>query len=328
MSLFLLVIMITGVITWAVLQFNRSQSKLPVRLGYSFSDEYARQLGLDPIPVLETLLSEIHPHQIRLMSYWDEIEPNRGEYDFTMLDSEIALAKQHGVSVSLAIGLRQPRYPECHAPRWEKDLAGDLQHQTLLAYEAAVIKRYGSQVDSWQLENEASNRTFGICPKPDNKLLLSEYIQLKKLDSHPVIMNVSDEVGLPVGQPRGNEVGISLYRRYYENQWLKRYVSYPLPSWFYRIRAALIQVYSGRPVIIHELQAEPWGPTQVQWLSLAEQDKTMDATKLKAIIRFAKQTGIKQIDLWGAEWWYWRKIKAGDVSVWDAAKDIYSLNQK
>jgi hypothetical protein len=34
---------------------------------------------------------------------------------------------------------------------------------------------------------------------------------------------------------------------------------------------------------------------------------------------FARQIGAKDIDMWGGEWWYWRKVN-GDPSIWSAVK--------
>jgi len=30
---------------------------------------------------------------------------------------------------------------------------------------------------------------------------------------------------------------------------------------------------------------------------------------------------MRKIDLWGAEWWYWRKVKFNDPSLWNTAKE-------
>lgn len=318
------------VVIWALIKFDGQHHNQRSVLGISFSDDYARYLGLDPTETLTNLLDSMPIKHLRLMSYWNGIEATQGKYDYTELDKELNLAKRHGISVSLAIGLRQPHFPECHGPDWMSSLSADDWHKQLLNYEANLVDhvRGSVTITSWQLENEALNRTFGRCPKPDRRLLNNEYDQLKRLDPvRPIIMNVSDEVGLPVAKPYGDEVGISLYRTYFEGRWLKRYVTYPLPSWYYRVRAALIEVYSGRPVIIHELQAEPWGPDSAEKLSQNEQDKSMNAQKLTGIVEFAQLTGIREMDLWGAEWWYWRKVKTGDDSVWQAAKQVFEQNK-
>jgi hypothetical protein len=37
---------------------------------------------------------------------------------------------------------------------------------------------------------------------------------------------------------------------------------------------------------------------------------------------------MKKVDLWGAEWWYWRKVKMNDPSLWNAAREeVQKTNQ-
>jgi hypothetical protein len=67
-----------------------------------------------------------------------------------------------------------------------------------------------------------------------------------------------------------------------------------------------------KKVIIHELQAEPWGPKGTEQLSDAEQMKSMSSKALLASLKYAKATKIAYIDLWGLEWWFWRAKKYRD----------------
>jgi hypothetical protein len=32
------------------------------------------------------------------------------------------------------------------------------------------------------------------------------------------------------------------------------------------------------------------------------------------------------MDLWGAEYWYYRKVKLGDPSVWNVAREEFTRN--
>jgi hypothetical protein len=58
--------------------------------------------------------------------------------------------------------------------------------------------------------------------------------------------------------------------------------------------------------------------------SLAEQDKSLNATRLKQTVEAGRATGMKTIDLWGAEYWYYRKVKLHEPSVWNEARQIYA----
>lgn len=293
--------------------------------GVSFSIKYCRELGLDWQKVYLALLTELGVKRFRLMSYWDLVEEQRGIYDFTDLDWQFEQARQHGAKITLAIGLRQPRYPECHLPEWHKQLSKAKQYECLFSFVKTVVRRYKthSALISWQLENEALNHGIGTCSDYNRDRLVREYQMVKKLDQkHPVIMSTSNSWGLPLRKPRPDVVGFSLYlKRHYKNG---RYYTSPLPARFYKLRAFIIKVLLKRPVIIHELQAEPWGPGATVNLSSAEQAKSMDVKQLQKILKIAQKTGIKYVDLWGAEWWYWRIQKYQDYSYWSAMQQVFN----
>jgi hypothetical protein len=54
---------------------------------------------------------------------------------------------------------------------------------------------------------------------------------------------------------------------------------------------------------------------------VVEQFKSMNAKRMRDRIAYAKATGMRTIDLWGAEWWYWLMVEKGDPSVWNVVKD-------
>jgi hypothetical protein len=80
-------------------------------------------------------------------------------------------------------------------------------------------------------------------------------------------------------------------------------------------------------MIIHELQSEPWPPNGQDIINtpVDEQFKSMNAKRMENRISYGEGTGMRSLDLWGAEWWYWLKEKKGDPSVWNVVKD--SVNQ-
>lgn len=271
------------------------------------------------------LLDDLHIKRFRLVSYWNEIEPKRGEYNFSNLDYQLAEAKKRRAEVTLAIGLRQPRYPECHQPDWWNGLSHQQQDEAIINFVTQTVKRYrnDSTITSWQLENEAVNTVFGECPAYNRARLNAEFKLVKQLDpARPVVMSVSNEYGLPLGSPRPDQFSLSVYRIVYNPSPLHSYFTYPFTPLWHGLRAALIERLTGRPVFVGELQAEPWGPGWIGDMSLAEQNKSMDAAKLKEIVQYARGTGLNAFDLWGGEWWYWR-LKHGDPTVWQAAKAVY-----
>jgi len=291
--------------------------------GVTFSRERSEEFGLDWKANFLALLDDMKLKHFRLMSYWDAGEPSQGQFDFGDLDWMMTQAAKRGATVSLSIGLRQPRWPECHQPDWARQLAGNAWKQALYAYMEVVAKRYRSNpaLESWQLENEAVNTWFGECGAPDYQRLHEEFGLLKQWDpKHPIIMSLSDEHGLPIFTPVPDEYGFSVYRIVYNTFGPHFYTYYPAPLWYHRLRAAIITLMYHKPIIIHELQMEPWGPEDTKNLSIAEQNKSMSAQQIDGNFTFAEKIGLQKIDLWGGEWWYWRKVHFGDDSIWNAVK--------
>jgi hypothetical protein len=318
----------------ALLQFNMRHKGEPYRLGVSFSIKYARELGLDWKETYLALVDELGVKRLRLMSYWDQSEERRNEYRFEDLDWQVREAERRGVKVSLAIGVRQPRWPECHQPKWAEELQKsnpDQWRQELFEYVGVVVDRYkhSPAIISWQLENEALNTSFGICTDHNRERLEQEFQVVKQHDKRiPVMVSVSNEFGLPLGKPRGDIVGFSVYKRVYETKFLKTYFNYPLPARWHGLRAGIVEVFLKQPVMIHELQTEPWGPDQTWNLTLEEQNKSMDAARVKKHVEYAKRSGIREMYLWGGEWWYWRKHKLAEPTVWEAAMTIFNPTVK
>jgi hypothetical protein len=320
-----------GIAYW----YQQTQKNKPLQLGVTFIPSYASYLGLDVHQTYNAILDELHVKQLRLVSYWSDIEPTQGSYDFTELDYEMSQAEAHGVKVSLAVGLRQPRWPECHEPSWV-DTTKPLSawEPQLNAYMSAVVNRYKDNpaLTSYQLENEYYLNAFGVCHNFDRGRLANELALVKKLDSHhPVIMTRSNNyAGLALRGPLPDIVGISVYRHVWNNVVFHRYLTYPFPSWYYAFLAGAEQIATGKPSLIHELQTEAWPPDgqNITEASPAEQDKTFNAGIFQSTVDFAKQSGIKHIDLWGAEYWYYRAQALHDPSVWDTAKTIFAQGQE
>lgn len=299
----------------------------PIRMGVTFIPKYARYFGLEPKETFQAILDDLQFKNVRLVSYWSEGEAEQGKYDFSQLDWQMKMAEERGVKVSLAIGLRQPRWPECHMPEWAVNLPKDQWEPKLQDYMKAVIERYKDSpaLDSYQLENEYFLKAFGICPDYSRQRLVDEYNLVKSLDTdHPVVVSMSNNaIGTPVFAPTPDMWSISVYKRVWDKTLTRRYFEYPIPAWYYGFRAGWTEATRGRNSFIHELQAEAWTPNDlgIKETPLSEQDKSMNAKRLHDRFEYGRATGMKKIDLWGAEWWYWRKIKHNDPSLWQAAKE-------
>lgn len=290
-------------------------------MGVSFSIKNCAEYGVGWEDALAYTLS-LGFKRLRLMSYWDLHEKERGQIDFADLKKQIQIIKSHGGRVTLCLGMRQPRWPETHLSAWAKEIDPKEAAQAYLNYQAAVIKEFKDEecIESWQLENEFWLRSFGKSFDFSRTRLKAEFNQLRQADpSRPIIMSIASTMSIPLRGPKPDIYATSMYRNLYDKgRYRKTYFS----PWFYRTRRIAIRFLRWRDLIIHELQTEPWGP-QANWeMSDQEQFKSMNADEIKGALDYARKTGIKYMDLWGAEWWYWRKIKRDDDSLEPVLKSL------
>lgn len=307
----------------------------PLVIGATFTSDYARSFGLDPQGTMDSVIHDLGIKRLRLVSYWDDGEPSPGIYDFSELDWQMKKAEENGVQVSLAIGLRQPRWPECHMPSWAQSQPKDVWAPELKTYMGKVIDRYKNSPSlvSYQLENEYFLSVFGKCPDHSKDRLIDEFNFVKSKDpTKPIIVTRSNNAvpSWPVGDPRADINGASIYKRVWDKTVTNRYFEYPVPAWFYAFLAGGEELTTGRNTFIHELQTEAWLPDNKGFNksdykmndigSIPEQDKSLDAKALGERFDYGVATGMKTIDVWGVEWWYWRKEKAHDPSLWNIAR--------
>lgn len=328
-GLFTLLFIILSVGTmYGIAQWYISKNKdVPLTVGATFIPNYARYYDLDPQETMTAIVDDLGIKRLRLVSYWSDMEKERGKYNFDELDWQFRLAEEKGVKVSLALGLRQPRWPECHMPSWAQEMMGQEWYRPLEDFIAAVVNRYKDSpaLDSYQLENEYFLKAFGICYDFNRDRLVSEYNLVKRLDPNtPLVVSMSNNaIGTPVGEPKPDKWAISVYKRVWDKTITKRYFEYPIPAWYYAFRAGFTELTRGREVFMHELQTEAWTPDTfggTKESPLVEQDKSLDPHRLQERIRYGEATGMKTMDLWGVEWWYWRKTKHSDNALWDTAK--------
>ena len=285
--------------------------------GVSFSLKQCRNFKLEPQATLQWLIHDAGFRRFRLMSYWNEHEKQPGHYDFSELDWQIAMVSQAGGEISLCLGARQPRWPENHWPDWAWQAEKTVRDQALLPFIEQVVKRYAanSQITSYQLENEALLINFGERAEVDRQRLQAEYTLVKQLDpQRPIVMTTSSSWGIPLRQPIPDVVGFSFYHTLYRNGGYHQSLMLP---WVHRLRKQLIKLLHNRPVFIHELQLEPWGPQNIWDMTTEEQAKSMSPSQIVDNVRLAQAIKASPIDLWGGEWWYWRHLQ-GDDSIWEA----------
>lgn len=292
----------------------------PARYGVSFSAKQCRNFGIGISDTLDWLISEAGFRRFRLMSYWNEHEKTPGSYNFSELDEQIKTVRQAGGVVTLCLGARQPRWPENHWPGWAWELSKEERTAALLKYIETVVNRYKNDaaIISYQLENEALLKAFGERPEVDRQRLRQEYALVKKLDpDRPIVMSTSTSWGIPFRQPIPDIVGFSYYQVIYRDGGY--HTAFHAP-WLHRLRAGLIKLLWRKPVFIHELQLEPWGPTAIWKMPPKQQDESMSPQQIARNLELARAVKHYPIDLWGGELWYWRTLKAKDPSIWQAVE--------
>jgi hypothetical protein len=193
-----------------------------------------------------------------------------------------------------------------------------------------TIDRYKDRdvLVEYQLENEFLLTVFGDCPDHSRERLIDEYNFVKtKDDTRPLIVNRSNNAvpSWPVNEPRADKVGAAIYKRVWDKTITKRNFEYPLPPWFYSFLAGGTELTTGVPSIVHELQTEPWLGEGLDYdmrdAPFEDLYGTFGPDRVASRIKYAVDTGIRDIDLWGVEWWYQMKYQRGAPEIWDTAKE-------
>jgi len=327
-----LVLLVLIIIVFCYFFVGKAKPVEKIDFGITFSKIQAESLGLDWKETYLAILDDLGVKKLRLIAYWPEIEPSKGNFDFKDLDWQIDEAQKKEAEVILAIGRRLPRWPECHVPEWAKDFSEKEQQERILIVISEIVERYKNRriIKFWQIENEPFLKTFGECPKLDKKFLDKEIALVKNLDNlsmdhgrgRKIILTESGEFNSWVGGARRADiVGTSLYRIVYGKL---GYVRYPIPAIFYQRKTSLIKhFFDIDKIIVIELQTEPWGPKPIQELSIEEQFKSMNPERFEKIINYTKRAGFSEAYFWGVEWWYWLKKVYNDDRIWEEAKQLF-----
>ncbi len=299
------------------------QRSKPEVLGVSFSQVQAERYSSNWRNNYTALLDELGFKHLRVAAYWDRIEPKPGEYDFSETDYMVSEAKKRGAKITMVIGQKSIRVPECYYPSWlDKNNSQEVSAEANKML-AEVVDRYKNDptIEAWQVENEFLLRSFGDCPAQNltNQALTDELKTVRTNDSNrPIVVTQSDQIGWPIRGPFASIYGFSMYRWV----WGKLgYYRYPQSGLYNFFKASVINFYTGQDIKVHELQAEAWDRVGNENLSYELSRATMNPVQLYENIEYARQTQIKRIDLWGSEWWYALK-EQGHPEMWQAVEKL------
>lgn len=292
-----------------ILAFPQTPQK--PQMGLSFSPRYTNQLGLDPRSTFTRVLTDLNVGSIRLPVYWDEVEGFPNDLNFSSVDYYLDQALTKNIQVILSLGYKQPRWPECFDPPWVKNLIRserDLRILKLVKAEVEHFKNY-QNIIAWQVENEPF-LPFGNCDPTNQHTAdrLKEEIQIvKQADNRPILLTDSGELGFWLQAQKSSDIfGTTVYRQVWNP--IFGLFNYPFPPIFYKFKNDFTQTVTNHhhPVIISELQMEPWikDSKLPSKSDLETQIKDFPASKLQENLNYAKETSFNQIYLWGVEWWY------------------------
>jgi len=327
LKMFFLIFLIILLAFACYLFLGKGKPAESIVFGANFSQKQAQAVGLDWQEAYSALIDDLKVKDIKIATYWDLIEPEEGENDFEDLDWQMEKAEKNNVRVLLVVGMRSPRWPECHVPDWAENLGKKEQQAKILKYLEKIVSRYkdSESVWAWQVENEPFF-PFGECQWSDTDFLKKEISLVRSLDpkNRQIIITDSGEGSFWVAAARlGDVVGTTWYKKVWFHQ-VAKYITYPFPSVFYARKAKIIESLFKKEVICVEMQAEPWGKTALlQTVPLEEQEITMNLEQFKKNIESIKETGFGKVYLWGAEWWYWMKEKKEKPEIWEEARKLF-----
>lgn len=292
--------------------------------GVAFSRIFSEEIGLDWQQNYLAIVNDLQPEYLRLPVYWQDIEQEPGKFNFSYYDWMISEAQRKNIKLVLVIGRKTPRWPECNLPDWvnKKDL--ESQKAPIIRMITEVVNRYKDTPNlyAWQVENEPF-LNFGECPLMGGDFLDREIAKVRELDpGHPIMVTDSGELSYwTQAAKRADVFGTTMYLIVHSQKW--GYIEYHLPPIFFWLKANIVHfLYPNKPIIVSELQAEPWGPNLLYDISVEEQMKTMNYPQFVKCINYAQQVGFPDIYLWGAEWWYWMKIHENRPEYWDYVKQL------
>lgn len=325
----LIIILLFFAVLLFLLSFGPFDKKAErVMWGVTFSKPYAQSLGLNWKETYLAILDDLGARHVRIPAYWNELEGPKDAFHFEALDWQIDEAEKRGAEIILSIGRRLPRWPECHVPPWIKDESEEFQQERILVMLEIVVNHYKdrSTIKAWQVENEPFLRFFGVCPPQDEEFFKKEVELVRSFDpSRPIIVSDSGELSTWLTASKyGDVFGTTMYR-VVPSALFGGYTTYPLPPWFYRKKANIVNKF--RPlneIVVVELQAEAWAAKKfIGHMTLEESYESMSPEQFRKNIQYARESGIGEIYLWGAEWWQWLKLQGHD-EIWNEAKKPFN----
>ena len=281
------------------------------KFGITFSHPHLEYLKIPIDLAIDEAIQGKFSH-IRLGVYWNRLQKSQDEYDFKELRIILQKFSKAKQKIIMTVGVKAPRWPEYYWPDFveHKNLQHPQSKELILNFVSKTIQELKdfSCISHWQVENEPFDPSG-----PDNLAisedLLSQEIQIiKKLDQRPIIITLWGNDVLKRGffnkaAVLADIVGLDLYYKQFVGQIFGQNI-YKGPSQSDRALQKLIQ-NSPKPVWITELQAEPWEKDERGYFS--DNPQSISETQLKKNVERTSQLEVKEILMWGFEYWLWKK---------------------
>jgi hypothetical protein len=301
-----------------------------MNLGTTFSYRECQSLGLDPWEALEAVTG-LGLSPVRIGTYWDEIEPEKGKYDFSFLDRQAEILTKGKTEIVLELGMKAPRWPEYYLPVWlqDKEINSEEVLDRVLVFLERVVKKYGKnpQVKWLNVENEPLNYSGPNDKRIASATLKKEIGLVGRLSGKPVILNswvemhprrrflrkvLRGEKAVDCCLEWGDILGLSLYPKYPGSPLIKDHHWLFLKGILKKAKDLKKQVW------VTELQASPW-----------EEKRKSSIFSPSDIIDYfnqLKSLGFSTILFWGAEFWY-QQLKEGNQKWWQLVKNLREENE-
>ncbi len=196
LGVFVVVLILVGMVASGVSRLFASPED--VTYGVTFSHLYAEYLNGEWEETYGAILTDLDVDHLRIPVQWSEVEREQGELDFSVFDQMMDTAAKNDVEVTLVIGYKVPRWPECFIPDWAEYLPSEERRVASLAFFSQVVERYEEHeaLARWQVENEPFF-FFGECPTPDPARVEETIALVRELDpTHPIQQTTSGEQSL------------------------------------------------------------------------------------------------------------------------------------
>lgn len=292
--------------------------------GTTFTPRQAHWLELDSDTIFDSLL-DMSFDVIRLGCYWEEIEKEKGIYDFCSIEKLLKKCEDRQQKVILVIGMKSPRWPEFYFPEWIIKKDPEYVETEVLRFIQKGIEtlKHFSCITHWQVENEPLDPSGPDNLKISEKLLEKEIARVRILDPRPIVVTVwgnllSKRSSFRIAEKLADIVGIDVY---YKTPFWKRMYKGPWDT--DRTIAKLIATCT-KPVWISELQAEPWERHGKEFTSSTPESITV--ALLEKNIERAERLKPAALFLWGYEYWMYRR-NVGDTGYLDVVKQWVKQNK-